>query len=58
MEDYSHWSVSGNWNTVSSVNWKLNSELMESIYSLVVVDVESGVDIKDDNFLKDIQMIV
>ena len=31
---------------------------MESIYSLVVVDVENGVDIKEDNFLKDIQMIV
>ena len=31
---------------------------MESIYSLVVVDVESGVDIKDDNFFTDIQTIV
>ena len=54
--NYLHWSVFGNWNTVNSANWKLNSELIKSIYSLVVVDVESGIDIKDDNFSMDIWM--
>ena len=50
-----HWLESGNWNTVNSASWKLNSELIESMYSFVVVDVESGIDISEDNCLKDVQ---
>ena len=44
-----HWSESGNWKTVISASWKLNSELIKLIYALVVVDAESGIDINDDN---------
>ena len=33
----------------------MNSELIDSIYSLVVVDVESGIDIIVDNCLLDVK---
>ena len=50
-----HWSESGNWKTVISASWKLNSELIKLIYALVVVDAESGIDINDDNCFQDVQ---
>ena len=33
----------------------MNSELIELIYSLVTVEVESGVDINVDNFSRDVR---
>ena len=54
MRSNLHWSEFGNWKTVISASWKLDSELIESIYSLVVVDVESGIDINEDNFSYDV----
>ena len=49
-------SVLGNWKTVNSANWKLNAELISSMYLLVVVKVESGIDIMEDNFLFGVQV--
>ena len=45
-----HSSEFENRKSVSSINWKLNSEFMISMYSLVSVEVERGIDIIDDSF--------
>ena len=47
-------SLFENLKSVNSANWKLYSELIESINSFVVVNVERGMDINEKNGLLDV----